>query len=117
MVLEEHATPGVTEGIVWLDFVARIVAPSLRIANPNVKCGQLRLSLSFGFRSHPGKCINALAEGGDDVGDHFLGLGLGFRREIALHIKLADVVAKKEVHHSDAAPPTRTLLRRAGEGR
>ncbi len=89
--------------------------PGLRIADSDIERGELGLGLRLGRRIHPGERFDALAESSNDIGHHRLRLRLGFGREIALRVDLADRVAQKSVHHAHAALPARTLLRRAGK--
>ena len=53
--------------------------------------------------------------GGDQVGDHGLGLRFGFGREVFLRVDLADGVAEAGVNEADAALPARALLGNAGQ--
>ena len=56
------------------------------------------------------------AEGGEEVGDDGLDLGLGFGGEVTLRVDLADGVAEGAVDEDVAALVAGALLRCAGEG-
>src|SRR6202035_5407275 len=115
VVIKQAAAPDVAEYVVRLDFKSRVVAPGLRVTNPNIKSGELGLGFGFGLRIHPGQRVNMLPKDGNYVRSHRLRICFCFRREVALRVDLADGVAQQAVDQVDAPLPTRTLLRRAGE--
>ena len=79
VILEKVAAPDVAEDVIRLHFVSRVIAPCLRVADPDIQRVELGLGFRFGGRVHPGERFNPLPERGDDVGNHRLHLGLGLR--------------------------------------
>ena len=68
--------------------------------------------LFLGRWRHPRDRLDALGEGGLDVFDHALNLGLGRRREIFVDIGLADRVLERVAGRVERQLVARALLRR-----
>ncbi|MND98284.1 hypothetical protein D3C80_906270 [compost metagenome] len=80
--LELTQTLGIAEQVVGADFQRRIVAPLVGVTDLDGELAQLLLSRRLGVRSHPGQVVDAVRQGGAQVGDQLFHLGLGFGRKV-----------------------------------
>jgi len=116
VIVEEVTAVEIAEDVVGLDVEPLVVVPGVWVADANVEGVEFFLRFGFGLLIHPCQSVDALAEGSDDIGDHFLCFGLGLRREIFLRVDLADFVTDESVDDAYSAAPARTLLRGSGQG-
>ena len=115
VVVEEAGVPEIGEEIVGCDFVGGVAAPMVGIADADLEGAEFRDGFLLGGGGHPGDVFEAGAEGGDEVGDDGFGLGLGFGREEALGVDLADGVAEGGGDEDVAAEVAWALLGGSGE--
>ena len=94
VVLEEVGAEEVADEVVGLDVEAVVGAPGVGVTDADFEGAELADGFGFGGGGHPVDGFEAVVEGGEEVGDERFGLGLGFGREVALGVELADGVAE-----------------------
>ena len=107
---EQAATLGVADQVVGADVQTGIVAPLLGIADLDGEFAQLLLRRRLGLGAHPGQVLDAVRQGGAQIGDQFFHLGLGFGREILGDIETARRLAQRTLGEGDGALLTGALL-------
>ena len=97
------------------DIEGAVITPFVGIADFHVEGGKLVQGVLLGHVGHPSGSLDALAEGPLQVLHQLFHAGLGLRREVALHIHLAESLAQTAVHRADDTFPAGLVLLLAGE--
>ena len=102
--------------VIGLHHHGGIVAEMVRIADLHGELGELGLGRGLGLGAHPVQLVDPGGQGCADIGHQLQHLGLGFGREVLLHIDLADRLAQRSVGGGHGALPAGTLLGLAAQG-
>src|SRR5580698_11233480 len=87
--------------------------PGFAISHTHIEGAELGLRLGLRSWTHPGEGIDSLAERGNNIGDHGLGLSFGLGWKVAVGVNLSDIVAQQTIDQTDSTLPSHALLGRA----
>ena len=107
----------VGDQVIRLRLHAAVVAPGIGVGDLRLQGGQLELGFLLGFRAHPVELFDAILERGDEIVEHGHHAWLRFRRQIHLHVALADGVADGAIREAQRQLPLRFALRHAAQHR